>query len=275
MSVPSEEPARAFSPWPDSCRAAFIVAPAKGIVAFPTKEELWISTYSIPTAAAIVYDDGASVDGLMSRFASELIEAGVDARGIVQLPPDAEGCGPGALMKLRDVATGEIIPLCQDLGPGAGGCCLDASALAGAAVRLRAAASTPSDILFFSKFAKQEAAGGGARAELAYAVSEGRTVLTAVKRALLPKWHAFTGGQGTLLEHRLWVDRNWWQDISSLPRGPLDRAGAGEPARLYGREPRMGAAAEARALTRFGWTIATRVGRSPRGCRRSSFRFPS
>ena len=35
--------------------------------------------------AAIVYDDGAVVDGIMSKFASELVEAGVDARGIVQL----------------------------------------------------------------------------------------------------------------------------------------------------------------------------------------------
>lgn len=166
--------------------------------------------------AAIVYDDGATVDGLMSSFARELVEAGVRARGVVQLPPGAEGCGPGALMKLRDVATGEVIPLCQDLGPGAGGCCLDTSALAGAAVRLSAAAGGPSDILFFSKFGRQEAAGAGMRAEIALAISEGRTVLTAVKRTLLPKWLAFTGGQGTLLECRLWVVRNWWQDISSL-----------------------------------------------------------
>ncbi len=166
--------------------------------------------------AAIVYDDGAKVDGLMSSFARALVEAGVDARGVVQLPPDAEGCGPGALMKLRDVATGEIIPLCQNLGPGAGSCCLDASALAGAAMRLNAAAGGPSDILFFSKFGKQEAAGAGMRAELAFAISEGRTVLTSVKRSLLPKWHAFTGGQGTLLQCRLWVVRNWWEDISSL-----------------------------------------------------------
>ena len=164
--------------------------------------------------AAIVYDDGAKVDGLMSNFSRELVDAGVDARGVVQLPPDAEGCGPGALMKLRDVATGEIIPLCQDLGPGAGSCCLDASALAGAAHRLRRAASASPDILFFSKFGKQEAQGRGMRAELAYAISEGRTVLTAVKRSLLPAWNSFTGGQGTLLEHRLWVVRNWWDDIA-------------------------------------------------------------
>lgn len=166
--------------------------------------------------AAIVYDSGAKVDGLMWGFAQELVEADVDARGVVQLPPDADGCGPGALMKLCDVATGEVLPLCQDLGPGAGSCCLDSSALAAAAQRLRAAAGQPSEILFFSKFGKQEAAGGGMRAELAFAISEGRTALTAVKRSLLPAWRSFTGGQGTLLEARLWVVRDWWADLAHL-----------------------------------------------------------
>ena len=168
--------------------------------------------------AAIVYDSGAKVDGLMSGFARELVEAGVDARGIVQLPPDADGCGPGALMKLCDIATGEVLPLCQDLGPGAGSCCLDTSALASAAHRLSAAAGEPCEILFFSKFGKQEAAGGGMRAELACAISEGRIVLTAVKRSLLPAWGRFTGGQGTLLEPRLWVVRDWWADLAHLRR---------------------------------------------------------
>jgi len=54
--------------------------------------------------AVIVYDDGAKVDGLMTSFACELVEAGVDPQGIVQLPPDGGGFGPGVLMKLCDVA---------------------------------------------------------------------------------------------------------------------------------------------------------------------------
>ena len=165
--------------------------------------------------AAIVYDDGAEVDGLMTTVrARSCFDEGVDARGIVQLPPEADGCGPAALMKLRDVATGEIIPLCQNLGSGAGSCSLDTSALAGAASRLRDAATERPDILFFSKFGKQEAAGRGMRAELAFAISEGRTVLTAVKRALLPAWDGFTGGRGTLLDHRHWVVRDWWREVS-------------------------------------------------------------
>ncbi len=168
--------------------------------------------------AAIVYDDGVAVDALLSAFARELVEAGVAARGLVQLPPDEGGCGPRAPMRVQAVATGEIIPICQELGPGAGGCCLDTSALASASARLRLDAMQPSDILFFSKFGKQEANGGGFRAELAFAASEGRTVLTAVKRGLVHKWLEFTCGQGTLLDHGLWVVRDWWADLAYARR---------------------------------------------------------
>ena len=76
----------------------------------------------------------------------------------------------------------------------------------------------PSEIVFFSKFGKQEVPCGGMRAELAYAISEGRTVLTAVKRSLPPAWGGFTGGQGTLLEPRLWVVRDRWADLAHLRR---------------------------------------------------------
>ncbi|MGO9773323.1 MAG: DUF2478 domain-containing protein [Roseiarcus sp.] len=85
--------------------------------------------------AAIVHDDGVAVDALMSSFARELVEAGVSPRGVVQLPPDEPGSGPGAPMPLRDVETGDIIRLRQDLGPGAASCRLDPAAPAEAAAR--------------------------------------------------------------------------------------------------------------------------------------------
>ncbi len=72
----------------------------------------------------------------------------------------------------------------------------------------------PSDILFFSKFGKQEAKGGGFRAEIAFAVGEGRMALTAVKRGLVHNWLAFTGGLGATLDHRLRLVRNSWSDIA-------------------------------------------------------------
>ena len=75
--------------------------------------------------AAIVYDDGVAVDALLTTFARELRDAGVVIAGIVQMPPDGPGCGPGAPMRLQDVATGDVIPICQDLGSGAKSCRLD------------------------------------------------------------------------------------------------------------------------------------------------------
>lgn len=163
--------------------------------------------------AAIVYDDGVAIDSLMSAFARELRTAGVDARGLLQLPPDGEGCGPGAPMRLQIVETGNIIPICQDLGPGSKSCRLDLAGIAEAAARLRASASRPSDLLFVSKFGKQEAHGAGFRDELAFAAGAGRTILTAVKRGQVHNWLDFTGGVGTLLEARLSVLRDWWREV--------------------------------------------------------------
>ena len=167
--------------------------------------------------AAIVYDNGVAVDALMSAFARELADAGTAIAGLVQLPPDGEGCGQGAPMCVQDVQSGRVFPICQTLGPGAVSCRLDSSALASASVRLRSMVDEPSALFFISKFSKQEAVGSGFRDEFAYAIAQGRTVLTAVRRNLLPNWLEFTGGVGTLLDCRLWVLRDWWNEVA--PRG--------------------------------------------------------
>ena len=167
--------------------------------------------------AAIVYDHGAKVDGLMSTFARELIEADVDARGIVQLPPDAAGCGPGALMKLHDVATGEVIPLCQDLGSGAGSCCLDSSALAGAAHRLRPRrAGPPTSCSFPNSASRRPPAPACAPSLLMRSVKVAPCLPRSSARSSRPG--GLTGGQGTLLEGRLWVVRDWWAYVSYARR---------------------------------------------------------
>ena len=167
--------------------------------------------------AAVVYDDGVSVDALMTDFSRELIVAGVAARGVVQLPPDAAGCGPAALMSLQMVRSGEIIRMCQDLGPGSMSCALNPEVFTTVGMTLRQEASEDCDIMFISKFGKQEANGKGLRDEIAFVIASGCTLLTAVKRPLAPKWLQFTGGQGTLLDARAWVLRDWWSEVT-MPR---------------------------------------------------------
>ena len=163
--------------------------------------------------AAILYEDAATVEALMQRFAEALQAAGVDVCGVIQLPPTAAGCGPEAPMCLRDLRSGAVTRICQDLGRDATGCRLDTAAMAAVAARLRQQAETPSDIIFISKFGKQEAAGAGFRDEIAHAVQEGRTVITAVKHSLLPDWLQFTGGIGTVLEAQPWVLQDWWRRL--------------------------------------------------------------
>lgn len=164
--------------------------------------------------AAIVYDDGVAVDAVMADFARELQAAGTRVVGLVQERP-APRSTPGATMSLRDVDTGDVMSICQDLGSGAMSCKLDADALADASVRLRHMADRPSDLLFISKFSKEEAAGRGFRAEFAHAVDNGRTVLTAVKRGLVDDWIAFTGGNGALLQCEPAVLRDWWRRVQA------------------------------------------------------------
>ncbi|MFC7331615.1 DUF2478 domain-containing protein [Rhodocista pekingensis] len=182
--------------------------------------------------AAIVYDSGVNVDLLMGQFAAELSAAGERIGGVVQLPPGPEGCGPRALMQVLDVGSNEVIRICQDLGPGASSCRLDPARLLAASLRVRMATLAAPDLVFVSRFGKQEASGGGLRDEIARAAMAGVPVLTAVKRSTVEAWMAFSGGRGTLLYPRLSVLHDWWQDGRRRRRLP--------PLAAMGREPWQG-----------------------------------
>jgi molybdate transport system ATP-binding protein len=168
--------------------------------------------------AAVVYDDGVAVDLLLATFVDQLRSRSVRVGGIVQMPPTEPGCGPGALRSVRDLATGETLSICRV--DGAEGCRFDPEKLQEASQRVQAASEGCADIVFVSRFGKEEARGGGLCGELARAAGAGRPVLTAVRRGLVPNWLSFSGGIGTMLEARLWVLENWWDNLamSSQPK---------------------------------------------------------
>jgi nucleoside-triphosphatase THEP1 len=167
--------------------------------------------------AAVVYDDGVAVDALLLAFAERLGSEGVRVGGVVQVPRLGPGCGPKAPLQLRDLADGEVFPICQDLGGGANDCGLDPTKLRQAAWRIRSAAET-SGLVVVSRFGKEEARGKGFRDELAHAAAFHRPVLTAVHRGRVDNWLAFTEGIGTLLDARLWVLEDWWREIGGKAR---------------------------------------------------------
>lgn len=168
--------------------------------------------------AAVVYDDGVAVDELLLAFTRELLESGARVGGVLHVPRGPAGCGPAAPMQLLDVATGNVFPMCQDLGRGADDCCLDPAKLRHAADRIRVATESAVDLVVASRFGKEEARGKGFRDELAGAILAGRPILTAVRRSLVDPWFSFTDGIGTVLDARLWVLRDWWGDLRRTSR---------------------------------------------------------
>jgi molybdate transport system ATP-binding protein len=178
-------------------------------------EHAWIDPRKI---AAVVYDDGVAVDELLLAFAGNLTETGHCLGGVVQVPRGGPGCGPKAPMALRDVASGEVFPICQELGPGGHDCALDPARLWEAAERIRTAAERNVDLVFVSRFGREEARGRGLRDALAAAALSGRPTLTAVRREMVDNWLSFSDGVGTLLEARLWVLEDWWRDLARTAR---------------------------------------------------------
>jgi hypothetical protein len=70
------------------------------------------------------------------------------------------------------------------------------------------------DLVIVNKFSKQEAAGGGLRAEIADAVAAGRPLLTAVPDKCYDAWAYFTGSFGTTLLCERRIVEDWWREMS-------------------------------------------------------------
>jgi molybdate transport system ATP-binding protein len=161
--------------------------------------------------AAVVYDDRVSIDTLLGTFAADLEAAGTKVGGVIQISEEP-GCGPGSPLRLRDVATGEILPICETVEQRF--CRLNSERFDRAASHIRAACATDAELIVVSRFGKMEARGEGFRDEITTAIRSGRRLLTAVRRGLVHNWFEVAGDVGTVLDARLWVLRNWWSEIA-------------------------------------------------------------
>ena len=110
--------------------------------------------------------------------------------------------------------TGSAVRICQSLGKGAEACKLNPAGLAEAATAVTRAVAAEVELVMVNKFSKQEAAGGGLRAEIADAVTAGVPVLTAVPDKCYDAWTKFTGSFGTTLLCERRVVEDWWQEMS-------------------------------------------------------------
>jgi nucleoside-triphosphatase THEP1 len=173
----------------------------------------WTSDLHPLKLAAVIYRPADDVDGLLATFAGDLICEGRRIGGIVQR--NVRGtCGPRALMELIDLTNGNAIRICQSLGSGAEACRLNPAGLAEAATAVARAVAAKVELVVVNKFSKQEAAGGGVRAEIAAAVTAGLPLLTAVPDKCYDAWTKFTGAFETTLVCERRIVEEWWREVS-------------------------------------------------------------
>lgn len=166
--------------------------------------------------AAIVFEEGASVDHLIAFFADELQTAGRRVGGVVYLPDDEEP--PRKNVTVVDLLTGDHWQQ--------GRAAIDPIVRATTTRRIRSAIEARADLAVIPRFGVNEIAGGGHADAFGTLAAFGLPVLTAVRREDVEAWLRFTGGIGTLLACRLRVVRAWWEETDGRRQKILARAAA-------------------------------------------------
>lgn len=148
--------------------------------------------------AAVVYEPEDDVEAVLMAAVTLLGRAGRRVAGLVQRFGPEIAAGKRSMF-LDILPDGGRIRLHDPRGPGMLGCVLDSDALVRGAMAFRAAAESRPDVLLASRFGRQEAAGGGLRAEIAEAMLAGVPMLVPLRREVLPAWQAFLGEPGVVL----------------------------------------------------------------------------
>lgn len=155
---------------------------------------------------------------LMEAFAQSLARAGRRVFGVVQTRVADEKNGKPRIV-LREVTSGALYPISQDLGRGSIACNLDTHGLADACAQIENAARAGADLIVISKFSKQEAARGGLCDAFKAAMSARVPVIAAVSPHYLEEWAAFAGPLAEFVEPSREALEEWWRRASS--RSPL------------------------------------------------------
>jgi hypothetical protein len=170
--------------------------------------------------AALQGASGATIQALLADFAGQMKSQKLKVAGLVEVATRCDEGGCGALA-VRDLSTGELIPISQDLGPGSTACNLDPGGLAAACAAVERAVAAGADLIVLSKFGKLEAARSGLNDAFRAAFAAGLPIATAVSPAVAQEWLAFVGDYSEFVN----ADRDaldaWW---SRYRRGMLRNA---------------------------------------------------
>jgi hypothetical protein len=167
-----------------------------------------------PRIAAIRSDASKTVQAQMAAFALDLRARGFAVAGVAQTRVLDENTGRNRIV-LRDLQSGDLYPISQDLGPGSVACNLDAGELALACAAVERAAAQGADLIVLSKFSKQEASRGGLSDAFRCAILAKIPVIAAVSPDFLEEWDAFAGHLSQFVEPSHAALEAWWREMRS------------------------------------------------------------
>lgn len=170
--------------------------------------------------AAIVFDKHEQPDPPLLAFLEAAARRGVRIAGLVQEHAGGEGCAFEHDQVVRDLVTGEILPIMQDLGPEATGCHVDPAAIAVAARMLDRARETVPGLLVVNRFGRLESDGGGMLAEIGQAFVDGLPILVCVAKRFLSAWDGFADGLDVKLPPTREAIEDWWDGVAAEEARP-------------------------------------------------------
>lgn len=172
-----------------------------------------MESFSAPPTpiAALPAQDSALAQALMRDFALELARTGARVAGVTQMR-GADASGRSRIF-LRELSSGAEYLISQDLGPGSVACNLDAGELAMACAAVERAARAGADLIFLSKFSKQEAERGGLCDAFRAAMSARIPVVATVSPHFREEWRLFAGPLAEDVAPTREALAEWWARV--------------------------------------------------------------
>ena len=116
---------------------------------------------------------------------------------------------------LRNISTGELFPIFQDLGPGSAACHIDGAGMLPAAQAVQQDIAAGCDPVLLSKFGKLEAVNSGLVGAFIAAIEAQIPVLTSVPPAFEAAWAKVAGPSFVTLPADPAKIEAWWQAVRS------------------------------------------------------------
>lgn len=164
--------------------------------------------------AALQGASSAMIQTLLDNFALRAFRQGYKIAGVIELASGESGGACGGRV-VRDLSTGTVMSISQNLGRGSTACNLDPSGLIEACAAVERAIAAGADLAVLSKFGKLEADRGGLNGAFRAAIGAGLPILTAVSPAMTAAWHLFAGPLAQFIPADAGAIDAWWSGISS------------------------------------------------------------